>query len=40
VARQREAVAERAPELLELFDALADATRELARREPAAGVTS
>jgi predicted short-subunit dehydrogenase-like oxidoreductase (DUF2520 family) len=31
VARQREAVAERAPELLDLFDALADATRELAR---------
>lgn len=31
VARQRDAVAERAPELLELFDALADATRTLAR---------
>jgi predicted short-subunit dehydrogenase-like oxidoreductase (DUF2520 family) len=31
VARQRAAVADRAPELLELFDALADATRELAR---------
>ena len=31
VARQRGAVAERAPELLELFDALADATRQLAR---------
>lgn len=30
VARQREAIAERAPELLALFDALADATRELA----------
>lgn len=30
VARQRDAVAERAPELLALFDALADATRELA----------
>ena len=30
VARQRAAVAERAPELLDLFDALADATRELA----------
>jgi predicted short-subunit dehydrogenase-like oxidoreductase (DUF2520 family) len=32
VARQREAVAERAPELLQLFDALADATRDLAGR--------
>jgi predicted short-subunit dehydrogenase-like oxidoreductase (DUF2520 family) len=31
VARQRAAVAERAPELLDLFDALADATRELAK---------
>lgn len=31
VARQRAAVAERAPELLDLFDALAGATRELAR---------
>jgi predicted short-subunit dehydrogenase-like oxidoreductase (DUF2520 family) len=31
VARQRAAVAERAPELLGLFDALAEATRELAR---------
>jgi predicted short-subunit dehydrogenase-like oxidoreductase (DUF2520 family) len=31
VARQRAAVAERAPELLELFDTLADATRALAR---------
>jgi len=30
VARQRAAVAERAPELLVLFDALADATRDLA----------
>jgi predicted short-subunit dehydrogenase-like oxidoreductase (DUF2520 family) len=30
VARQREAVAERAPELLELFDVMADATRRLA----------
>jgi predicted short-subunit dehydrogenase-like oxidoreductase (DUF2520 family) len=30
VARQREAVAERAPELVALFDALADATRALA----------
>jgi predicted short-subunit dehydrogenase-like oxidoreductase (DUF2520 family) len=30
VARQREAVEERAPELLELFDTLADATRSLA----------
>ena len=32
VARQRGAVAERAPELLALFDALAEATRELAGR--------
>jgi predicted short-subunit dehydrogenase-like oxidoreductase (DUF2520 family) len=32
VARQRDAVAERAPELLDLFDALAGATRELAAR--------
>ena len=32
VARQREAVKERTPELLPLFDALADATRRLARR--------
>jgi predicted short-subunit dehydrogenase-like oxidoreductase (DUF2520 family) len=31
VARQRAAVAERAPDLLPLFDALADATRALAR---------
>jgi hypothetical protein len=30
VASQREAVAERAPDLLPLFDALAEATRELA----------
>jgi len=30
VARQREAVEERTPELLALFDALAGATRELA----------
>jgi predicted short-subunit dehydrogenase-like oxidoreductase (DUF2520 family) len=33
VARQRAAIAERAPELLDLFDALADATRALARAE-------
>jgi predicted short-subunit dehydrogenase-like oxidoreductase (DUF2520 family) len=32
VARQRDAVAERTPELLGLFDALTDATRELAAR--------
>ena len=32
VERQREAVRERTPELLELFDALAEATRELAGR--------
>lgn len=31
VARQRDAVAERAPDLLPLFDTLADATRSLAR---------
>jgi predicted short-subunit dehydrogenase-like oxidoreductase (DUF2520 family) len=31
VARHREAIAERAPDLLALFDALADATRALAR---------
>jgi predicted short-subunit dehydrogenase-like oxidoreductase (DUF2520 family) len=31
VARQRAAVAQRAPELVELFDALAEATRRLAR---------
>jgi predicted short-subunit dehydrogenase-like oxidoreductase (DUF2520 family) len=30
VARQRAALAERAPDLLPLFDALADATRSLA----------
>ena len=37
VARQREAIADRAPEVLELFDALAQATRELAggRKAPA-----
>jgi predicted short-subunit dehydrogenase-like oxidoreductase (DUF2520 family) len=33
VQRQRDAVAERAPELLELFDALVQATRALAGRE-------
>lgn len=33
VARQREAIAERVPELLELFDALATATRALAAAE-------
>jgi predicted short-subunit dehydrogenase-like oxidoreductase (DUF2520 family) len=31
VARQREAIADRTPELLGLFDALADATRDLAK---------
>ena len=31
VQRQREAIEDRAPELLELFDALADSTRELVR---------
>jgi predicted short-subunit dehydrogenase-like oxidoreductase (DUF2520 family) len=36
VARQREAVAERAPELVELWDALADATRALVGSEAAA----
>jgi hypothetical protein len=36
VARQRAAIAERAPELLDLFDALAGATRALARTEVAA----
>lgn len=36
VVAQREAVAQRAPELLELFDALADATRRLAGREAVA----
>jgi predicted short-subunit dehydrogenase-like oxidoreductase (DUF2520 family) len=35
VARQREAVAEAAPELLELFDALVRATRELAAQREA-----
>jgi predicted short-subunit dehydrogenase-like oxidoreductase (DUF2520 family) len=35
VARQREAIEERTPELLELFDALADATRALAARRGA-----
>lgn len=36
VARQREAIAERAPELLDMFDVLAQATREVAgRRTPA-----
>jgi len=35
VARQRAELAARTPELLELFDALTDATRALARREPA-----
>lgn len=35
VARQRAAVAERAPDLLPVFDALAEATRELAGRTPA-----
>jgi predicted short-subunit dehydrogenase-like oxidoreductase (DUF2520 family) len=35
VARQRDAVAQRAPDLLELFDALADATRALAAAAPA-----
>lgn len=34
VARQRRAVAERTPELLELFDVLAAATRELAGESP------
>src|SRR6476646_2745338 len=34
VARQRMAVAARAPELIDLFDALADATRDLAGRTP------
>jgi predicted short-subunit dehydrogenase-like oxidoreductase (DUF2520 family) len=35
VARQRAAVAERTPDLLAAFDALAHATRELARKVPA-----
>ena len=34
VTRQRMAIASRAPELVGLFDALADATRDLARRAP------
>ncbi|HWF50242.1 MAG TPA: DUF2520 domain-containing protein [Solirubrobacteraceae bacterium] len=34
VARQREALAERTPELLELYDVLADATRALAHGKP------
>lgn len=34
VARQRQAVREREPALLDLFDALCEATRALARREP------
>jgi predicted short-subunit dehydrogenase-like oxidoreductase (DUF2520 family) len=36
VERQRAAIAERAPDLLAVFDALADATRALARAEAAA----
>jgi predicted short-subunit dehydrogenase-like oxidoreductase (DUF2520 family) len=36
VARQRDAVAQRTPELLELFDVLAEATRELAAGRPEA----
>ena len=36
VARQREAIAQRTPELAPLFDALADATRALARAGAAA----
>jgi predicted short-subunit dehydrogenase-like oxidoreductase (DUF2520 family) len=35
VARQREAVAQRTPALLDLFDALAEATRDVATRGPA-----
>jgi predicted short-subunit dehydrogenase-like oxidoreductase (DUF2520 family) len=34
-ARQRNALAERAPELLPLWDALSDATKALAREKPA-----
>jgi predicted short-subunit dehydrogenase-like oxidoreductase (DUF2520 family) len=34
VARQREAVVERAPELAPLFDALLDATRRVATDQP------
>jgi predicted short-subunit dehydrogenase-like oxidoreductase (DUF2520 family) len=37
VAAQRAAVAERAPELLALFDVLADATRDLAAGTPSGG---
>jgi predicted short-subunit dehydrogenase-like oxidoreductase (DUF2520 family) len=37
VSAQRAAVAERTPELLALFDAMADLTRTLASEEPAAG---
>jgi predicted short-subunit dehydrogenase-like oxidoreductase (DUF2520 family) len=36
VARQREAIAERTPELLELFDVMGSATRELAASAPVA----
>ena len=39
VARQREAVLERTPELAPLFDALVDATRALARRGGAGVIT-
>ena len=39
VAAQRAAIAERAPELTELFDALVDATRALAKRDAAAPPT-
>jgi predicted short-subunit dehydrogenase-like oxidoreductase (DUF2520 family) len=35
VARHREAIAERAPELLAMYDALAEATRDVARRAAA-----
>jgi predicted short-subunit dehydrogenase-like oxidoreductase (DUF2520 family) len=38
VARQRAAVSERAPDLLPMFDALVDATRALATREPEAAL--
>ena len=40
VAAQRRAIAERAPELLDLFDAMADATRALARPPVAEVATS
>jgi predicted short-subunit dehydrogenase-like oxidoreductase (DUF2520 family) len=40
VARQREAVAERTPELLQLFDTLVDRTRALAAGAPAACTTT